>query len=84
MALPRDTPESDEPLTKEQLKAMTRRLAMLSPQSVADAYRRAHEQCGMSGNDLPKTSSLQELVTAWKLLRAWQGRKREDGYCEEE
>jgi hypothetical protein len=69
------TPESDDDLTKEQLQTMTRRLAMLSPHSVAAAYRRAHDECRMSGDDLPKASSLQELVTAWKLLRAWQDRK---------
>jgi hypothetical protein len=70
-----DTPESDEALTKEQLQTMTRKLAMLSPHSVAAAYRRAHDECRMSGNDLPKASALQELVTAWKILRAWQDRK---------
>ena len=33
------------PLGKEELKELSRRLARLSPHHVADAYRRALEQC---------------------------------------
>jgi hypothetical protein len=75
MAPPQNYSASDEPLTKEELQTLTRKLAMLSPQSVADAYRRALDECHMKGNNLPRAAAVQELVTAWKLLRAWQGRK---------
>ena len=37
-----------------------RRLAMLSPHHVAEAYRRAHEACRMDGDRLPRASAVQE------------------------
>jgi hypothetical protein len=75
MARRPDLAEFDEPLGKEELKELSRRLARLSPHHVADAYRRALEQCRMDGEQLPRASAFQELVTAWKLLRAWKLRR---------
>jgi hypothetical protein len=42
MARRPDPSEFDQPLTRDQLKDLERRLAMLSLHSVAEQYRRAH------------------------------------------
>jgi len=71
----RPSPESfDKPLTPEELRDRQRRMSMLSPHHVADAYRQAHEACRMDGDRLPRASAVQELVTAWKLLWKWRRR----------
>jgi hypothetical protein len=64
--------EFDHPLTKAELAERQRRLAMLSPQHVAEAYRQAHEACRMEGDSLPRASAVQELVTAWRVLWRWR------------
>jgi hypothetical protein len=64
--------EFDHPLTKGELAERQRRLAMLSPQHVAEAYRQAHEACRMEGDHLPRASAVQELVTAWRVLWRWR------------
>ena len=74
MARRPDPAEFDRPLTQPELKDRTRQLSMLSPHHVADAYRRAYEACRMDGDRLPRASSVQELVAAWKLLRKWRRR----------
>lgn len=56
--------EFDRPLTREELAGRERQLSLLSPYSVADAYRQAHEACRMEGDRLPRASAVQELVTA--------------------
>jgi hypothetical protein len=75
MARRPDAVEFDQPLDKEGLKELSRRLARLSPHHVADAYRRAYEACRMDGENLPRAADIQELVTAWKLARAWRLRR---------
>jgi hypothetical protein len=67
-----DPSEFDRPLTQVELRELQRRLALLSPSHVLEAYRRAHQQCAMTGDALPRAAALQELVTAWKLLRKWR------------
>jgi len=52
--------------------AARRRLSMLSPHRVADAYRQAYETCRMEGDRLPRVGAVQELVATWKLLRMWR------------
>ena len=76
MARRPDPVEFDDPLTTEQLQQLTRRLGMLSPHSVVDAYRRAHLACSMPADRLPKAADIHELVTALKLMRA--GAKRRE------
>lgn len=49
--------EFDRPLTKAELAERQRRLAMLSPYSVAEAYRQAHEAYKMEGDRLPRASA---------------------------
>ena len=74
MARRPDPAEFDRPLTEAELKERVRRLSMLSPHHVADAYRQAYEACHMEGDLLPRASAVQELVATWKLLRKWSMR----------
>jgi hypothetical protein len=62
MARRPDPTEFDRPLTPEGLKERQRRLAMLSPHHVADAYRRAHEACRMEGDNLPRAQEAQRVL----------------------
>jgi hypothetical protein len=68
----RDPAGFDRPLNREELKEQRRRLSLLSPHHVAEEYRRAYETCKMEGDRLPSASSVQGLVTAWKLLWSWR------------
>ena len=72
MAYRPDASEFDKPLSANELKELHRRLSLLSPHHVLEAYRRAHKQCQMDSDVLPRAAVLQELVTAWKLLRSWK------------
>jgi len=76
MARRPDPAEFDRPLTDAELKQRRRELSMLSPQHVAESYRRAHEACRMDGDQLPRASAVQEMVAAWKLLWTWRRRRR--------
>ena len=71
-ALMRMPPPDDVPLTKDQEESMKRGLSLLSPFSVAEQYRRAYEECRMSGARPPKASAIQSLVAAWYQLWKWQ------------
>jgi hypothetical protein len=73
-----DPVEFDQPLSPEQLESLARRLAMLSSHGVIEAYRRAHLACSMPPEGVPKAADIQEMVTAWKLMRAW-AKRREPG-----
>lgn len=61
MARRPDPAEFDRALTPVELSERHRRLSMLSPQHVADAYRRAHEACRVAGDRLPKAADVQEI-----------------------
>jgi hypothetical protein len=74
MARRPDPAEFDRPLNRAELAELQRRLSMLSPHQVADAYRKAHEACRMDGDRVPRASAVQELVSAWKLF--WQWRRK--------
>jgi hypothetical protein len=63
----------DRPLTAPELAEKRRQLARLHVSGVADAYRRAHAECRMDGDRLPRASAVQELVTAWRVLWKWRG-----------
>jgi hypothetical protein len=75
MAYRPDPSEFDRPLSVEDLKALRRKLSMLSPSHVLEAYREAHQKCRMDGDVLPRAAALQELVTAWKILKGWKRRR---------
>lgn len=72
MARRLDPAEFDRPLTEAELKERARRLSLLSPHHVEDAYRQAYEACRMEGDPLPRASAVQELVATWKLLPKWR------------
>ena len=74
-----DPSKFDRPLTRAELKERERRLSLLSPQHVAEEYRRAYETCRMDGDRLPSASAVQEMVTAWKLLWSWRKRRAARG-----
>lgn len=76
MARRPDPAEFDEATTAAELEEHRRKLSLLSPQHVADTYRRAHEACRMDGDQVPRASAIQELVTAWKLMWGWRRRGR--------
>jgi hypothetical protein len=69
-----DPSEFDKPLSRDELQELRRRLSLPSPHQVQDAYRAAHTRCEMDGDILPRAAALQELVTAWKLMRNWKRR----------
>jgi len=75
MAYRPDASDFDRPLSAEELKELQRKISMLSPGHVYDAYQRAHADCRMDGEKLPRATALQELVTAWKVLRALRSRR---------
>ena len=75
MARRPDLAEFDKPLTKDQLAELVRRLSLLSPYDVQQAYRRAHQQCCMQGEMLPRAAAIQEMVAAWKIMRRWRLRR---------
>jgi hypothetical protein len=65
---------ADEVLTVVQVAELRRRLSMLHHTSVEQVYRDAYARCAPIGERMPKASAIQELVTAWKLLRSWEKR----------
>ena len=75
MARRPDPAEFDRPLTSEQLARRKRELSMLSPDSVAKAYREAHDASRMTGERVPGARAVQELVTAWRVLWRWRKRR---------
>jgi len=76
MARRPDPVEFDQPLTAEQLKALERSLALLSPSSVEKEYQRAYDACKMNPDMVPRASSVQTLVAAWKVLWRWRRKRR--------
>jgi hypothetical protein len=70
MAYHPDPSELEKPLSKEGLELFQHKLSALAPQSVYAEYRRLHEECAILGQRLPKASSIQQLVTVWRFLRA--------------
>lgn len=75
MAYRPDSSEFDKPLSPAELKNLQHRLSLLSPNHVQDAYRQAHKLCYMDADVLPRAAAIQELVTAWKMMREWKRRR---------
>ncbi len=73
MAYRPDPSKLEKPLSKEDLEYFQHKLSALAPQHVYAEYRRLHEECSLQGDRLPRASSIQQLVTVWRFLRA-QGR----------
>src|SRR5215472_344936 len=72
MARRPDIKRQEEFMSREDLEALGRSLALLSPSAVRDFYERANQRCRISDRDFPSARALQELVQAWKLLRKWR------------
>jgi hypothetical protein len=64
----------EEIWSAEDLKEITRNLAVLSEPAVREVYQRAYRECAIiNSRTFPSARSIQqELVTAWKLLRKWR------------
>ena len=63
-------PESEPILNREELDDFKRHLAMLSVPGVEGVYTTAHNDCRFDGKKLPPAAAIQQLVAAWKVLRA--------------
>ena len=72
MARRPDSNERDESLTRAELDELRRNLSLLSTPSVLDFYRDAHKECAPERK--PSARAIQQLVTAWKILRNWKWR----------
>jgi hypothetical protein len=59
-------------MTEAELQQLTRELARLSSYSVKEFYKAAHAACALQSDKVPEPRKMQELVTAWKLLRKWR------------
>lgn len=59
----------DDVLSVEQIEELRRSLLLLSPSAVLDFYREAYRQC--APDRTPTARIMQQLVTAWKILRRW-------------
>jgi len=62
----------DESLTREEVDELRRNLSLLSTPSVLSFYRDAHKECAPERK--PTDRAIQQLVTAWKILRNWNWR----------
>ena len=72
MGQPLDDSECEESLSREELNQLKRNLSLLSAPSVVDFYRDAYKQCAPERK--PGARAIQQLVTAWKILRNWNWR----------
>lgn len=70
MAYRPDPANLDKPLSKDDLEQYGYTLSSLAPQRVFAEYRRLYQECKLEGEQLPKASSIQQLVTVWRFLRA--------------
>lgn len=72
--------ERDESLTREEVNDLRRNLSLLSASGVLRFYRTAHQECAPEKK--PTARAVQQLVTAWKILRSWNwhlGERRDLG-----
>jgi len=64
-------PDSDR-LSETELDELRRNLSRLSSDGVERFYREAHANCVVERRPSPKV--IQQLVTAWRVLRGWNWR----------
>jgi hypothetical protein len=60
-------------LSQEEIEALQRRLSLLSPAHVREAYLAQIERCRLE-REVPPPYAIQRLVTIWKVL--WKRRRR--------
>lgn len=70
MARRPDFGDREEMLNREEVDDLRRNLSLLSASHVLDFYREAHKQCAPERR--PTARVMQQLVTAWKILRRWK------------
>ncbi len=70
MARRPDLGKKEEIWSVEDLKEISRNLAVLSEPAVREFYQRAYRECAMiNSSTFPRARAIQELVQAWKQLR---------------
>jgi hypothetical protein len=63
----------EEVLSRDDLKTIAHRLALLNEGAVLDFYKRAHRECEIiNSRTFPPPRAVQEWVQAWKQLRKWR------------
>jgi hypothetical protein len=67
--LPMAPRPEDDALSESELAELKRNLLLLSGSSVGNFYRDAHKECSLERK--PNAKAIQQLVTAWKVLRGW-------------
>jgi hypothetical protein len=60
----------------EQFPKERRYLTNVSGSSVEDFYNTCHKECCLGNKGLPAPRSIQQLVTAWKLLWKWKWKRK--------
>lgn len=70
-----DPSQFDQALSKDEVEALRRHLSGIDAFRVQRAYQEAYQRCRLHGELLPKASAIQELVTAWKVLRERRRRR---------
>jgi branched-subunit amino acid aminotransferase/4-amino-4-deoxychorismate lyase len=68
--MPRAERLRSDAMSREELKALERRLSLLSPHGVQENYKRLADKCRFL--DLPTPRIMQELVATWKVLWKWR------------
>lgn len=64
-----DSGQRDDNLTREEVDELRRNLSLLSAPHVLNFYRDAYKECAPERK--PTARAIQQLVTAWKILRSW-------------
>jgi len=75
MARRPDLGNKEQIWSRDDLKEISRNLAVLSEPGVREFYQRAYRECAIiDSRTFPPARAIQELVTAWKQLRKWRPR----------
>jgi hypothetical protein len=64
--------DKQEILSKDELKQIQHKLALLNQPAVEEGYEKAWQDCRLIYHRLPSARSMQILVTVWKQLRRWR------------
>jgi hypothetical protein len=59
----------EDALSKDELAALQKKLANMSVTALHDFYFAAYFRCKYEHGKIPTARAIQELVTAWKILR---------------
>lgn len=65
----------DRPLSESELQQLASELQHLTPYAVQQFYEERYWACRLQPGTcrVPEPRTVQELVTAWNILRKWQG-----------